>query len=192
MKRYEGMFLFDNTTLHQWAEMEAEIKRLIGRIEAELLVCVKFDERRLAYEINGRKRGTYILTYFDADPLRIGELERDARLSESILRLLVLRPENLTEEKLAELKAHPAEQSLQPHSSDSRRDSGGYRERSDRGDRFDRPERRPRDARPKEHSAADTKPDRPEHAPAGVGQGDDALDESILDSAQEAGHGVDG
>lgn len=130
MKRYEGMFLFDNTNVHQWSEMEAEVRRLCDRIGAELLVCVKFDERKLAYEINRRKRGTYVLTYFDADPVRITDLERDAGLSEIILRVLVLRAEQVSPERLAELKALPSDQPLQPISGDGRRGEGGpFRDR---------------------------------------------------------------
>jgi small subunit ribosomal protein S6 len=88
------MFLFDTTAARDRAGVEQEVDRLCDRIGAQLLVCVKFDERKLAYEIRRRKRGTYALAYFDAPPDRIGELERDARLSELILRLLVVRAEN--------------------------------------------------------------------------------------------------
>ena len=135
MKRYEAMFLFDNTTVHQWPEMEAEVARLFERIGAEQLVCVKFDERKLAYEINKRKRGTYVLTYFDADPNRINDLERDVRLSEVVLRVMVLKADKLTEARLAELKAWPPEQPLQPIGTEGRRGEGGPRDRRDHGDR---------------------------------------------------------
>jgi small subunit ribosomal protein S6 len=125
LKRYEGMFLFDNTNVHQWPEMDAEVRRLCERIGANLQVCVKFDERKLAFEIKGRKRGTYVLTYFDADANRIADLERDARLSELILRMLVLRADHISDARLAELKALPPEEPLQPLSSDGRRGEGG-------------------------------------------------------------------
>ena len=144
MKRYEGMFLFDTAAVRDWSSIEAEVHRLFERIGATQLVCVKYDERKLAYEIERRKRGTYVLTYFDAPPERIVDLERDARLSELVLRLLVLRPENLTEEKLAELRAHPAETPLSPMSGDGRgrhdddrRDRRGPRE----GRRFESSDR---------------------------------------------------
>lgn len=114
MRRYEGLFLFDNQAAHDWNNVETEVKRLCGRIGAELQVCVKFDERKLAYEIDGRKRGTYVLTIFDAPPDRITDLERDARLSEVILRSLVLRDTKHTPEKVAELKAWPPEKPLAP------------------------------------------------------------------------------
>ena len=76
MKRYEGLFLFDSATARDWAAIEGEIRRLMERIGGELLVCAKFDERKLAFEIKRRKRGLYVLTYFDAPATKIGEFGR--------------------------------------------------------------------------------------------------------------------
>ncbi len=121
MRRYEGMFLFDSAMVHEFAAMEAEVRRLLERIGAELIFCRKFDERKLAYEINHRKRGTYVLTHFNADPARIADLERDARLSEMILRLLVLRTEGLREEHQKRIADEPADQPLYPLYPDPRR-----------------------------------------------------------------------
>jgi small subunit ribosomal protein S6 len=140
LKRYEAMFLFDNAVAHEWPAVEQEVRRLTGRIGAELLACVKFDERKLSYEIRGRKRGTYVLTYFDAPPDRITELERDARLSETLLRALILRSDGPTPEKLAELRAHPPDKPLNPMGGDGRREDRGER-RDDRGGEFRRDER---------------------------------------------------
>ena len=121
MRRYEAMLLFDTAATRDWAAIEEEVRRLCGRIGAELLVCVKFDERKLAYEITRRKRGTYVLAYLEAPTDRIRDLESDITLSELVLRGLVLRAENLTDERLAELRAHPAETPLAPMAGDGRR-----------------------------------------------------------------------
>ncbi len=136
VKLYECMFVFDNTAAHEWSAVETEVKRLFDRIEAKQHVCVKFDERRLAFEMDGRKRGTYVLTYFDAEPDRITALERDGRLSEMILRMLVMRPQNLTDERMAELKAHPPEKPLSPSTEGRRGDRDDRGDRGDRGGRF--------------------------------------------------------
>ncbi len=133
MKRYEGMFLFDSAGARDWASIDQEVRRLLGRIAAEPLVCVKFDERKLAYEIKRRKRGTYVLTYFNAPAERITELERDAQLSESVLRLLVVRAAHVSEERIRELQAWPAETPLQPIG-EGRRHDDGDRGRGGRGD----------------------------------------------------------
>lgn len=133
MRRYEGMFLFDSGTTRDWNSIEQEVRRLCDRIGAQLLVCVKFDERKLAYEIKKRKRGTYVLTYFDAPPERLPDLERDVQLSDVILRALFLRADGLTEERLAELRARPPEVPLAPSGDGRRHDEG--RERRKRGER---------------------------------------------------------
>lgn len=133
MKRYEVMFLFDTAAVRDWAGIEEEVKRLCGRIGAELLVCVKFDERKLAYEIARRKRGTYVLAYIDAPSERIGDLERDIQLSEVLLRGMVVRAEGLTEECLAELRAHPVDTPLMPLAGDGRRHDDDRRGHDRRG-----------------------------------------------------------
>jgi small subunit ribosomal protein S6 len=121
VRRYEGFFLFDNTVAHEWPAVEQEVRRLCDRIGGQLQVCLKYDERKLAYEIRGRKRGMYVLAYFDAQPERIVDLERDAGLSEMVLRLLVLRGDKVSDERIAELKAHPADAPLAPSGGDGRR-----------------------------------------------------------------------
>ena len=67
MRTYEGMFLFDPSAGEDWQRVETQIQTIMKRASAELLACQKWDEgRRLAYEIRGRKRGVYVLTFFRA------------------------------------------------------------------------------------------------------------------------------
>jgi small subunit ribosomal protein S6 len=94
------MFVFDPTFGNSFEKCESEIRRLMDRAQAEILFCRKWDERRLAYRIKGRKRGVYVLVYFNAPPDRIVSLERDAKLAEHILRLLVVRADGVTPEQM--------------------------------------------------------------------------------------------
>jgi small subunit ribosomal protein S6 len=87
---YEAMFVFEPTSGSNWQHVEEEIQRLMTRADAELIRMKKWDERRLAYEVNGIKRGVYVLTFFMAPTDKIVGLERDVQLSEEILRVLVL------------------------------------------------------------------------------------------------------
>ncbi len=100
MNQYEAMFLFDPTFGNSFEKCEVEVRRLIERAQGEIIVCRKWDERRLAYRIKGRKRGVYVLVYFKAPADRIVGLEHDAKLSESILRVLVLRADYVTPETM--------------------------------------------------------------------------------------------
>ena len=119
MNNYEGMFLFDPALSHEWSEVETEINRLLTRVDATLICSKKWDERRLAYEIKGRRRGLYVLVFFRADGSRIRDLMRDVELSESVLRAMILRADHLTEEQMRAVESAPP---------DSDRDRG-YRDR---------------------------------------------------------------
>ena len=63
----------------------------------------KWDDRRLAYEIKGQKRGVYILAYFKAPGVDISHVERDCNLSEKVLRALILRADHLSIEEMTAL-----------------------------------------------------------------------------------------
>ena len=115
-KLYEAMFLIDPALAAQdWDGVNQTIRTILERAEAEIVSMRKWDERKLAYNIRGRSRGTYILCYFRAGGDRIQEIERDVRLSERIMRVLVLNAEHITQQDIE--KATPAmrlEQQMTP------------------------------------------------------------------------------
>ncbi len=96
---YEGMFLLDSTAADFNTSSEA-ITTVLARSEAEILSMTPWDDRRLAYEIKKKTRGLYVLTYFKADAEKITDIERDCQLNETILRLMILKRDNLSEEEL--------------------------------------------------------------------------------------------
>ena len=79
----------------------AAIKRILDRADAEIVSIRKWDDRRLAYEIQHVGRGTYILVYFRAEGQYIQGIEKAVQLSEKILRVLILNAEHMTEEDMA-------------------------------------------------------------------------------------------
>jgi len=98
-RTYEAMFLVD-AGKSDFDTASEPIRNILDRSEAEILSIKPWDERRLAYEIRGRRRGLYVLTYFKADPASASEIERHCNLSEDILRVLILRRDDLTEEQI--------------------------------------------------------------------------------------------
>ena len=93
---YEGMFLVDAGQDFETATQP--IHTVLGRGEAEIVAIKPWDERRLAYDIAGRKRGLYVLVYFKMDPANLAEVEHDVQLNEHLLRALFLRKEGLSDE----------------------------------------------------------------------------------------------
>lgn len=97
---YEAMFLVSQAAAHDLGACVDQVKEILRRGNAEIIAFKKWDERRLAYEINKQKRGVYFLTYFAADPVQIEVIERQAMLSDNILRTMVLRCDHLTEDEM--------------------------------------------------------------------------------------------
>ena len=50
-----------------------------------------WDERKLAYPINGHKKGVYWLTYFKMPGTNIAALERQCEINDDIIRKLILK-----------------------------------------------------------------------------------------------------
>jgi small subunit ribosomal protein S6 len=98
---YEAMFLLSQATAADFGGAIAHINEVMQRGHATVLAMKKWDERRLAYEIKGQKRGVYILAYFSAPYDMLSHIERDCNLSEKIMRSLILRADHLTAEEIA-------------------------------------------------------------------------------------------
>jgi small subunit ribosomal protein S6 len=114
-RTYEGMFLLDSGN-PDFEAVSEPVRAVLGRSEAEVLSIKPWDDRKLAYEIKGRRRGLYVLTYFKADPGRITEIEHDCQLSEQVVRVLILQRKSLSEEQLqAETPALAAERKAAEH-----------------------------------------------------------------------------
>jgi small subunit ribosomal protein S6 len=90
-RNYEGMFILDNNAAT--ADFEAtsgQVDTILEKHGASIVVKEKWDDRKLAYEIKGRRRGTYYLTYFQADPASIEKIAEDVHLTEDIIRHMVI------------------------------------------------------------------------------------------------------
>ena len=89
---YEGMFILDsNRYSRDAAGVSGQIPEMIQKLGGEILASRLWEERRLAYPINGHRKGTYWLTYFKLDSSELTDLTRQCQLSDSILRTLFLK-----------------------------------------------------------------------------------------------------
>ena len=88
---YEGLFLFDsNKYSRNPKEVPAAVTGAIEKCGGEILVSRLWAEQKLAYPINGQRKGTYWLTYFKMDSLRSSELNQTLRLNTDLMRQLIL------------------------------------------------------------------------------------------------------
>ena len=92
MKLYEGMFLVEaGRAARDWEGTESEVTSILERYGAEVQSTARYDERKLAYPIQGHRRGAYLLAYFSAETDSIHEMRADFKLSEAVLRNLIVR-----------------------------------------------------------------------------------------------------
>ena len=92
---YEGMFLFPQAAVADLQAAADHVMEILNRAGAEVIAFKKWDERRLAYEVKGNKRGLYFLVYFKAKGNKVVGIERDCSLSEKMLRAMVTRADHL-------------------------------------------------------------------------------------------------
>ncbi len=94
MYPYEGMFLVD-PVLHTGDPdgIEKTVSGLLEKHGARIHQFSRWDDRKLAYEIKGHKRGIYLLAHFEMPGGNVDALRKESRLTECILRQLVLRLE---------------------------------------------------------------------------------------------------
>lgn len=94
MNRYEAVLIFRPDMAE--AERTELFDRFKGIIEedGEVTNVDDWGKRRLAYEINYIKEGYYYIVEFNSNPDHIREFERRLRLSDFVIRYMVIRKED--------------------------------------------------------------------------------------------------
>ncbi len=89
---YEGLFILNSNRYGRDPEgVAGSIQSLIEKQAGTVLVSRLWEERRLAYPIDGQRKGTYWLTYFRMDGEKIAELNQQANRDDDLLRHMVIR-----------------------------------------------------------------------------------------------------
>ena len=90
------MCLLDNGEVRKgWEPLKDAVAGLFTKHEAKVLSNRRWDERRLAYPINGQLRATYLLLYFAADTQTLPAIRRELEFSESMLRYMITECEEI-------------------------------------------------------------------------------------------------
>ncbi|NUM33192.1 MAG: 30S ribosomal protein S6 [Candidatus Brocadiae bacterium] len=115
---YEGMFMLDPTKASQeWDSLKKQITEMIERRAGSVLHSRKWGEKKLAYEIKGNKRATYLLMYFEMPPENVNVLRRDLQLSEIVMRTLIIVQNNpkAEQEKFLSEKEDASQEATDPN-----------------------------------------------------------------------------
>lgn len=90
-KVYESMFIFNaNAYARNPANVGNSVKDIVESVGGELLASRMWNEQKLAYPINGQRKGVYWLSYVRLDGDMLPKFNRACKLNETILRHLVI------------------------------------------------------------------------------------------------------
>jgi small subunit ribosomal protein S6 len=92
MKKYEIMYIIDPvTTEEQKAEVMAYVDNALKAAGAQELVTEKWGDRKLAYPINKKSTGFYVLTSFQVEGTNLTEVETKLNINESMMRYIIVK-----------------------------------------------------------------------------------------------------
>jgi small subunit ribosomal protein S6 len=92
MRRYELMLVLRPDTPDDRSQALIDrTTRLIVDSGGQIVKVAPWGRRRLAYEISGLREGSYHIIVFESTGEILGELERSLRITEDVLRHLIIR-----------------------------------------------------------------------------------------------------
>lgn len=91
MRKYEVMYIIRSDVEQEAVQATIEKFQSIINNGGEITKHDVMGKRRLAYEINKFRDGIYVLTHFNATNDVISELDRVMKISDEIIRYLIVR-----------------------------------------------------------------------------------------------------
>ena len=92
MKKYELMFIINPTILEEGREaVIAKVNNSLAGAGATVLKSEKWGERKLAYPIDKKKTGFYVLTTLEMDGTKLTEVESKLNITEEVMRYIVVK-----------------------------------------------------------------------------------------------------
>ena len=91
MNKYESVVIVnpnvEENTLKELIERFQKLINTDGKVEQ----VNELGKKKLAYEINKNKEGYYVVYDFEANPSLIAELERNYRITDEIIKFIVVK-----------------------------------------------------------------------------------------------------
>lgn len=92
MKNYEIMYIINPTVLEEGREaLIAKVNDLLTANGANIAKTEKWGERKLAYPIDKKKSGFYVLTTFEIDGTKLAEVEAKLNITENVMRYIIVK-----------------------------------------------------------------------------------------------------
>lgn len=92
MRKYEMMFIINPTVMADGRDaLVAKVEAILNENKAAELKTEKWGERKLAYPIEKKTSGFYVLTSFTMDGTNLTEVERKLNITEGLMRYIVVK-----------------------------------------------------------------------------------------------------
>ncbi len=93
MNKYESVIIINPSVEEEG--MKTLIQKFTDLIDKDGKVekVEELGKKRLAYEVKKNKEVYYVVFYFDANPQAIAELERNYRITDEVIKFIVVRAE---------------------------------------------------------------------------------------------------
>lgn len=88
---YEATYIIDTVVTE--ADLTSVVEKYQTQVSStgEILSLDNWGRRRMAYEIQGKREGTYVTMRFKAEPAVAAELDRTMKIDDNIIRALIVR-----------------------------------------------------------------------------------------------------
>jgi len=117
MNRYEIMYLISPKIKDEDLNpLTEQLRTLISKHSGEIKKEDDLGKKKLAYPIKNYRHGFYYVMYFDMPGDKISALEKDLKITEDVLRYLIVRHDEQTWKALEDNKKKAAEKALSAES----------------------------------------------------------------------------
>ena len=91
MNKYESVVIIDPSVDEEKVkELSQKFTDLINK-DGKVEKVEELGKKRLAYEVKKNKEGYYVVLNFEANPTLIAELERNYRITDDVIKFMVIR-----------------------------------------------------------------------------------------------------
>ncbi len=92
MRKYETIFILDPDLEEEQTQSAIEkAKGIITQNRGEILKVEDWGKRKLAYQVQKKAKGHYILIHFMGSPTLVSELERNFRVMDAVIKFQSVR-----------------------------------------------------------------------------------------------------
>ena len=115
INHYEGMFILDSGRFGASPEAAAaEVTGIIEKVGGTVSAHRPWQDSKLAYPINGHRKGLYYLAFFTAESTAVNKINGIVKLNDNVLRHLVLSHDKGLYDQMVEMVGGEAFRAVDP------------------------------------------------------------------------------